>query len=180
MQNSIKSMKIRKTITDFFCASVIVILLEYILFSIHLHYLAMPELLAYIHRSYPDIDESDLCLSCLPMPTSNWDIRIEYSFVYNDYGEKLRLTYYYRNTRPIECLKWYVYPWNGTGLVLLFPLRLCFFSSIGNKMPITHNKMPAASVYLLGESHFSQFFVADSWRQRNNTARKDKTFMLHF
>lgn len=105
MQNSIKSMKIRKTITDFLCASVIVILLEYILFSIHLHYLAMPELLAYIHRSYPDIDESDLCLSCLPMPTSNWDIRIEYSFVYNDYGEKLRLTYYYRNTRPIECLK---------------------------------------------------------------------------
>ena len=60
------------------------------------------------------------------------------------------------------------------------PLAALLFRSIGNKMPITHNKMPAASVYLLGESHFSQFFVADSWRQRNNTARKDKTFMLHF
>ena len=77
----------------------------YALFTVHFHYLAKPVLLADIQRSYPDVEASDLCLSCLPMPTPNLDMKIEYSFVYNDYGEKLRLTYYYRNTRPIECFK---------------------------------------------------------------------------
>ena len=86
-------------------ASVLVMLLAYVLFTIHFHYLAKPALLADIHSGYPDIEESDLYLSGLPMPTSNGDIVIEYSFVYNDYGEKLHLTYYYRNTRPIGCYK---------------------------------------------------------------------------
>jgi len=82
-----------------------VMLLVYVLFTIHCHYVAKPALLSYIHSSYPDIDESDLYLSGLPLPTSNGDIVIEYSFVYNDYGEILHLTYYYRNTRPIGCFK---------------------------------------------------------------------------
>ena len=82
-----------------------VMLLAYILFTIHFHYQAKPALLSAIHSGYPDIDESDLYLSGLPMPTSNWDIVIEYSFVYNDYGEELHLTYYYRNTRSIGCFK---------------------------------------------------------------------------
>ena len=72
-------------------------LLVYVLFTIHCHYIAKPTLLSYIHSGYPDIDESDLYLSGLPLPTSNGDIVIEYSFVYNDYGETLHLTYYYRN-----------------------------------------------------------------------------------
>ncbi len=82
-----------------------VMLLVYVLFTIHFHYIAKPTLLSYIHSGYPDIEESDLYLSRLPMPTSNGDIVIEYSFVYNDYGEELHLTYYYRNTRPIGCSK---------------------------------------------------------------------------
>lgn len=82
-----------------------VMLLAYVLFTIHFHYLAKPALLADIHSGYPDIEESDLYLSGLPMPTSNGDIVIEYSFVYNDSGEELHLTYYYRNTRPIGCYK---------------------------------------------------------------------------
>ena len=104
-EDSIKAMKNKKLLISCTLASVMVMLLVYVLFTIHFHYIAKPTLLSYIHSGYPDIEESDLYLSRLPMPTSNGDIVIEYSFVYNDYGETLHLTYYYRNTRPIGCYK---------------------------------------------------------------------------
>ena len=37
-----------------------------------------------------------------------------------------------------------------------------FFAPSVTKMLVTRNNMPAASVYLLENLHFSQFFVADS------------------
>jgi hypothetical protein len=37
-----------------------------------------------------------------------------------------------------------------------------FFAPSAPKMQETRNKMPAASVYLLENLHFLQFFVADS------------------
>ena len=43
----------------------------------------------------------------------------------------------------------------------ILPLQLSFCAS-ATKMQETRNKMPAASVYLLENLHFLQFFVADS------------------
>ena len=81
------------------------VICAYCIFLIHIHYQARPAIVAYIHSSFPHIDESDLRLSGLPMPTRDWDVGITYSFVYNDFGEELHLTYYYKNTRPIQCFK---------------------------------------------------------------------------
>ena len=38
----------------------------------------------------------------------------------------------------------------------------CVFTPSATKLQETRNKMPAASVYLLENLHFLQFFVADS------------------
>lgn len=95
----------KKLILLFVFAPVLVLLLAYGIFTIHIHYRAEPALLTYIHSSYPHIDKSDLCLSSLPMPTRNWDIKTVYSFVYNDSGERLNLIYYYRNSKRIVIFK---------------------------------------------------------------------------
>lgn len=98
-------MKTKKFIPLFVFAPILVLLIAYGVFTIHMQSQAKPALLAYLHSGYPHITESDLSLSELPTPTRNGDIRIIYSFVYNKYGEKLYLQYYYRNTKPIESFK---------------------------------------------------------------------------
>ena len=46
--------------------------------------------------------------------------------------------------------------------LLLNSIAGAFFAPSATKMQETRNKIPAASVYLLENLHFLQFFVADS------------------
>jgi len=88
-----------------FCLFSFVLLLTYGLFALYVHCKAVPAILAYLRPGYPEIGTFDLRIDCLPMPTRDWDIIMSYSFAYNGYGERLHLTYYLRNTRPIACSK---------------------------------------------------------------------------
>lgn len=94
-------MKLKKL----FCLLSFVLLLTYGLFTIYVHGNAVPALLAELRPGYPEIGAWDLRIECLPMPTRDSDVIMRYSFVYNDHGERLYLTYYLHNTRPIMCSK---------------------------------------------------------------------------
>ena len=79
--------------------------LAYLVLTLYVHYKAVPALIDDLHPSYPELKASDLCIESLPFPTRDRDIQIQYSFVYNEYGEKLYLTYYLNHTRPIMVSK---------------------------------------------------------------------------
>lgn len=77
----------------------------YALISIYIHYCAVADILEYLQSRHEEICSLDFSLESLPLPTSSWDMRISYSFVYNEHGERLTVIYHYRKTRSIMCVK---------------------------------------------------------------------------
>lgn len=77
----------------------------YALISIYIHYCAVVDILEYMNSIHEEFCAFDFRLESFPLLTSSWDIRISYSYIYNEYGERLTVIYYYRKTRPITCVK---------------------------------------------------------------------------